>query len=263
MVRAVPSHQSSVTYGPLTDSSQDCFFEVVVPNAQTAVRQSGPRGAMELGVGVTGAGHGEAMSDAMGAWTKLAFRREEGKTDSGIEPASGGVAHYTCGKAVELQMLGHGEATSCTATTIHAPGGQPTAAAAGAAAAGGAKAAAYDESDSTHIMSQGEGVYNEAPGIRPGARGHGRYGSPPYSAGKGGVKMRWMTWLAISAKLSLKDLGKRRYKYRVEAAHYDVVGQALIDTLAAAVGEVGPGRHCSPRLKCLFPEEARVQHVCH
>ena len=30
VVRAVPSHQSSVTYGPLTDSSQACFFEVVV-----------------------------------------------------------------------------------------------------------------------------------------------------------------------------------------------------------------------------------------
>ena len=99
---------------------------------------------MEPGLGVAGAGHGEDMSDTMGAWTKLAFRREEGKTDSGIEPAAGGVAHYTCGKTVELQTLGHGEATSYTATTIHAPAGQPTAAAAGAAAAEGTRAAAYD-----------------------------------------------------------------------------------------------------------------------
>jgi hypothetical protein len=39
---------------------------------------------MEPVLGVT-AGHGEAMSDAMGAWTKLAFRREEAKTDSEIK----------------------------------------------------------------------------------------------------------------------------------------------------------------------------------
>ena len=35
----------------------------------------------------------------------------------------------------------------------------------------------------------------------------------------------------------LQDLGKRHVKYGVLAAHYDVVGQALLATLQAGLGE--------------------------
>ncbi|KAA1248159.1 globin family protein [Aquimarina sp. RZ0] len=35
----------------------------------------------------------------------------------------------------------------------------------------------------------------------------------------------------------LENLGKRHVEYKVEASHYDTVGAALLDTLAAGLGE--------------------------
>lgn len=35
----------------------------------------------------------------------------------------------------------------------------------------------------------------------------------------------------------LQDLGKRHVAYKVEASHYDTVGAALLDTLAAGLGD--------------------------
>jgi hypothetical protein len=90
---------------------------------------------MELDLGLTGAGSPDAAGTGRRGVMSTAQKHQ----------ALGGLARSTCGKAInQLETLDDSEATSCSATTIYAPTGQPTAAAAGAEAAAGAVTAAYD-----------------------------------------------------------------------------------------------------------------------
>ena len=47
----------------------------------------------------------------------------------------------------------------------------------------------------------------------------------------------------------LEDLGKRHVDYKVESSHYDTVGAALLDTLAAGLGD-----DFTPEIKAAWSE---------